>query len=331
VIQRLPVRIRGKLVDIKGTDLVGHNGKADPQKIQILFDRLNLTLPVDIEASEFFSLHQKQLNKISAAVDVDSINWGLFLEVLGDLVDGKTPDWSKWNQLEHYQAATQPIIEERTLTKTDTERGWTKENYFASYYQNLKDKGMDYEKLVNDFVNKNQYGMGLAEAHAIFGYTTVLFYKKLNELMRGGDTGKTDMLRALLESALSRLPLQKAPQYRGIDVPIKELGTFLLTYTKGALITDAQFQSAAQYKVQPFWGRANVRMEIRPANARDISELAFGTHFIAILTQNKSPNDSQETLFPPGKFLVEAVEESEENLPGKDPRKVYSILLKQVG
>ncbi|HLO89427.1 MAG TPA: hypothetical protein VK203_31070 [Nostocaceae cyanobacterium] len=242
--------------------------------------------------------------------------------------------------MERYQNAVQPVIDERDDIQTDDSKD--KSTYFQWYSQNLKDKGMDYEKLINDFVQNNSYGMGLAEAHAIFGYTTILFYKKLNELLRKGvSEDKTALLKALLESALNKLPLSQETQYRGMNIePGAELDAFLNKYKVDAIITDNQFNSAAKYQVQPFWDNANIRFTIHPIKARNITELAFGTHFIEILTKGKKKNDTHESLFlPNAKFLVKSVdtENKERTKTDKQTKQVttqnvtiYNIILEQI-
>jgi hypothetical protein len=335
-IQRLPVKINGQLIDVKKTNL------ANDENVEALFNRLGLTIPDNVKQDQNSTLSdkQKQLNKLAAAVDTNSINKDVFLNVISQLIDGKEPDWTAWDELEKYQHAVQPVIDERDDIKADSKKD--KSTYFQWYSQNLKDKGMDYEKLINDFVKNNSYGMGLAEAHAIFGYTTILFYTKLNELLRKGiKEDKTALLKALLENALNKLPISQETQYRGMNIESgAELNAFLNKYKVNTVITDNQFNSAAKDKIQPFWNNANIRFTINLSKARNISEIAFGTHFIEILSEGKKKNDTHESLFlPNAKFLVKSInpeneERSETNKQTKQVTTknvtVYNIVLEQI-
>lgn len=185
-------------------------------------------------------------------------------------------------------------------------------------------------------------GSGLAEAHAIFGYTSILFYKKLNELLRSGDHDKTTLLKSLLERALAKLPLDQAIQYRAIDVSDEKLVAFLESYKLNSVVSYVDFLSAAQHRVQPFWEGSNIRFTLKPATARNITELAFGTHFIEIQSKGTRRNDGHESLFPPGaRFLVESVEQREEakktgpgstedGLKAATMRTIYYITLNEI-
>jgi hypothetical protein len=328
------VKINDQLVDVKKDHL------SNNQNIENLFNRLGLTIPEKVQQDKTLNDTQKRLNKLAAAVGINSINRDVFLQVISALIDGIKPNWTTWDELEQYQNKVQPIIDERDDIIENQDKD--KSTYFQWYSQNLKNKGMDYEELVNNFVKNNAYGMGLAEAHAIFGYTTVLFYKKLNELTRKGiKPEKTQLLTALLQGALAKLPISSETQYRGMNIaPGPALDSFLKPYKKGAVVTDNQFNSAAKYPVQPFWGNANIRFTIQASKARNITELAFGTHFIEIISNGKTKNDTHESLFlPNSKFVVEDVISSSEKRTEKNKNTnvettnvvtVYNITLKQV-
>ncbi|HLO88403.1 MAG TPA: hypothetical protein VK203_25825 [Nostocaceae cyanobacterium] len=84
-IQRLPVKINGQSIDVKKTNL------ANDENIEALFNRLGLTIPDGVTQEQNNPLNdkQKQLNKLAAAVDINSINKDVFLNVLSALIDGK--------------------------------------------------------------------------------------------------------------------------------------------------------------------------------------------------------------------------------------------------
>jgi hypothetical protein len=98
-IQRLAIRIQGKDQHVYQDELVGGSGvPVDPGRVTALFSRLGLTLPASLASSTFLTETQKQLNKLSLAIDIESPNRDTVLEVLSDLFDGKAPNWTKWNQ-----------------------------------------------------------------------------------------------------------------------------------------------------------------------------------------------------------------------------------------
>jgi hypothetical protein len=191
--------------------------------------------------------------------------------------------------------------------------------------------------------------MGEAEAQAIFGYTTVLFYQKLNELLRDGvKLEKTALLTALLNRSLGKLPPARKSREgtirRGVNIREDKLEEFLEKHKVGKQVSYKEFTSAASYEIEPFWSNANVRITIIPkesdSKGRDITELAFGTHFIEILSEGKKKNDTDEALFmTDSRFqVVERIEDIERRTT-KDSKSdaemtreitVYNITLQEI-
>ncbi len=158
-------------------------------------------------------------------------------------------------------------------------------------YTDYADRGI--VKYINDFAKNNPYGITSAEAHAIYGYTTQLFYKKLNTAMGKGTTHKGGELIFLLESGLSKLPNANKTQYMGMDArrssPLKDKEV-------GDVISFKPFQSAGNSPTEPFWEKAYIQATIVNSQAKDISDLAlFVQH--ADKLKPPFPKTNQESLF----------------------------------
>lgn len=85
-IQRLQTRIGGKTHEIAKADL------RDEAALEALFDRLALAIPAGLPQSHF-----TRVNKLSAAIEMTSPNWKIFMDVLGAINDGKAPNWELWD------------------------------------------------------------------------------------------------------------------------------------------------------------------------------------------------------------------------------------------
>ncbi|PID86444.1 hypothetical protein CSB08_00475 [Candidatus Gracilibacteria bacterium] len=90
-------------------------------------------------------------------------------------------------------------------------------------YKYWEKKGIDYNKLITDYVKNNEYGITVEEAHAIYGYTNGIFIDKLNNALRKAKTPeelqaiKDKPLVKYLISGLSKMPYANNRQFRGDD------------------------------------------------------------------------------------------------------------------
>ncbi len=172
------------------------------------------------------------------------------------------------------------------------------------FYSQMDNLGIDYKKLVNGAINK--YGMTPDEAHAVFGYTTKLFYRDLNHTLANGGTPEALELASLIKSGLNKMPSIGVKQYRGIrlegDAAIK---AFDSQFKLGNMV-ESNFWSTAPNANDAYAGTRNLLIETN--SARDISELAFGVNFHQKVGK---PVYSSETIIPPGvKFKVMGVDQN---------------------
>lgn len=140
------------------------------------------------------------------------------------------------------------------------------ENMYASF----ADAGII--KYIEDFAANNPYGITLSEAHAIYGYTTNLFYEKLNIAMGIGAAKSGSDLIALIESGLKKLPNAKSTQFMGMD---KLRASPIEGKTLGDVVTFKPFQSASNPPTKEFWDNAFMKATVINSQAKDISALVF--------------------------------------------------------
>ncbi len=192
------------------------------------------------------------------------------------------------------------------------------------HYSRLANSNIDVATFIDDFLANNPHGLNALDAHVIFGYTTNLFYDKLNHSLRNSvNLAQTTRIKNLINDALHKLPPISGTHYRGINLTNQTvLQDFLRKHTPGKRVTYDDFVSAADNK-QKWWYRSNIRITIEPQNARDISDLAFGVNFQDRV--GKGPNYPQESLFAAGTtFDVSGTEPRTEN-----GQIIYYILLQQ--
>ena len=200
--------------------------------------------------------------------------------------------------------------------------GISRREMFDSYSENYR-KGVDFETFINDYVASNPHGVNRLDAHTIFGYTTKLFYKRLNIFLREGkNVDQTAAIKKLINNALQKMPTISGTHFRGIELSGEMLEDFIRQHSSGDPVLYGDFISAANNK-QRWWEDYNVRIRIEPKNARDISDLAFGVNF-----QDKvglGPNYPQESLImSESEFDVDDIISEVE-----DGQTVYNIWLTQ--
>lgn len=152
------------------------------------------------------------------------------------------------------------------------------------------------------------------EAHALFGYTTKLFYKTINSKLWNGSWEDLKITQ-ILTSAVSKMPKAAPTQFRWdnflLDDLLKQQGVLddfktgkeipqeTLDQLIWKKITTKGFSSSGDFTTEPFWSeqRTKYQLEIRDSEAHDITGLSFFPNFgHEINWWLKTP---QESLFLP--------------------------------
>ncbi|MCD4487420.1 hypothetical protein LQR31_23390 [Chromobacterium vaccinii] len=173
-----------------------------------------------------------------------------------------------------------------------------------AFYSGMENVGVNYQELVGNAMSK--YGMTPDEAHAVFGYTTKLFYRDLNKALGVGGSADASALSGLINNGLDKMPKAASVQYRGWRLEDSaQLGRFDEGYRLGKTVT-SNFWSTAPSPADAYLATRNA--VIYTNSARDISDLAFGVHFHNLIGK---PVYSSETIIPPGvKFTVTGIDSS---------------------
>jgi hypothetical protein len=204
--------------------------------------------------------------------------------------------------------------------------GISRDTIFERYFNNLQD-GANFQDLISDFVLNNPQGLNFQDAHAIYGYTTNVFYRALNSLLRdAGKTPEAGPITDMINAALAKLPPLEGTQYRGIrELEGDALTNFLTKHQEGNVVTYDDFISAGNSQANAYWDQSKIRVTIENAtDSRDITDLAFGVHFHE--TIGKGANYAQETIFMSGtQFIVKSIEPQVVN-----GRTVYNLVLEQI-
>jgi hypothetical protein len=164
------------------------------------------------------------------------------------------------------------------------------------FYSDMEATGVNCQKLIGDAVAK--YGLTPDEAHAVFGYTTKLFYRDLNNSLEAGGNPDAVALSDLINSGLDKMPESGTTQYRGwrLGTPADE-AAFDAKFALGNNVTSGGYWSTGPSEADAYVADRNVVMTTEPGTAREISDLAFGVNFHALIGK---PVYSTETIVPPG-------------------------------
>ena len=167
----------------------------------------------------------------------------------------------------------------------------------------MNDQGATYQDLIGKAVDK--HGLTPDEAHGIFGYTTNLFYRDLNETLLAGGSPEAEGLSSIIQSGLDKMPNSSPTQYRGWRLGDTDaVAEFDARFAEGKTV-ESNFWSTAPSEGDAYVGDRNV--VIYTDKAKDISDLAFGVHYHGLIGK---PVYSSETVIPPGvKFEVVGVDE----------------------
>ena len=162
-------------------------------------------------------------------------------------------------------------------------------------YGNLRTIGADYESLIGGAVDK--YGLSVDQAHSVFGYTTNIFYRNLNETLNNGGSTSANALASLLDSGLELMP-SAAPglQFRGLRLNSDErIAAFDADFKVGNTVETKSFWSTGPSPDNSYSGAR--QLVIDTEDAKDISDLAFGVHFHNLVGK---PSYTSETIIAPG-------------------------------
>lgn len=172
----------------------------------------------------------------------------------------------------------------------------------VSFYAEMEAIGVDYKPLIQNAMDK--HGLTLDEAHAVFGYTTKLFYRDLNQSLLAGGNDSATALSKLVSSGIEKMPDSGNTQFRGwrLETAVQQ-DKFDTDFAIGNSVT-SNFWSTAPTETDAYAADRNVI--INTDQAKDISELAFGVHFHDKVGKTRY---SSETIIPPGnKFTVTSID-----------------------
>ena len=160
------------------------------------------------------------------------------------------------------------------------------------FYDRDARNGVDYQRLIDSAMTK--HGLTADEAHAVYGYTTKLFYRDLNEALRTGGNPSANALADLVRSGMEKMPASGPVQYRGWRLTPDRIADFDVEFAPGQVVA-SNFWSSSPLKDSSYNAERNA--VIQTDQARNISDLAFGVHFHGLVGK---PTYESETLIPPG-------------------------------
>lgn len=216
----------------------------------------------------------------------------------GKLKDSKAGKWAKdkWDKLKKdpnaSRKAGEAVTKEFVKSKlpqsfVDSLKSFGKTedeiiDYFVKYHNERS--GKRFFDDIDEFLAKNKkLKLTDAEATGLWGYTTHLFYKDLNNWLRAGkNADKTKDIEKLVNQGLGKMPKYAAPQvFRGITIDPTNLADFLETYKKGKANTWNDFTSCGGSRDASFGGRpdVNVIFEILHKDGKEISDVADGIKY----------------------------------------------------
>jgi len=157
--------------------------------------------------------------------------------------------------------------------------------------------GVNYKELIGNAVQK--HSLTPDETHAIYGYTTKLFYRDLNKALESGGGADAKALSALIRSGLSTMPPSSTTQFRGWRLEADKLAAFDKQFSRGSVVKSEGFWSSAPNEGDAYLREAarSAVIVVRPGVARDISDLSFGVNYHGIIGK---PYFSSESILPPG-------------------------------
>ena len=156
-------------------------------------------------------------------------------------------------------------------------------------------------KYIEDFAKNNPYGISLSEAHAIYGYTTDLFYSSMNKSIGTGVSHNGGALIEILQEGLSKLPNSNSVQYMGMG---SSRSAPLDGRVVGDMVTFKPFQSAGDDITPGFWEDAHRRVTVVGSNAKDVSELSLFVQHADIVNPNFKRTPQESVFLPNSRFEI---------------------------
>ena len=177
--------------------------------------------------------------------------------------------------------------------------------HFEDKYISDEMKGVDYKNLIQSFVDNNEYGLDLKDAHLIMGYTTNFFQKDLNWPLVMGEmisTAKVNLINDI-NDALLKLPPDPGKYIRGLGAVGSEYNE---KYSYGNRVFEMHFSSISKELAENY-PRNNI-MIFHSNSARDISDLAMDVQFADKIGQ--TPTKSEHVIPANSRFEITNVEEN---------------------
>jgi hypothetical protein len=194
-----------------------------------------------------------------------------------------------------------PIPEQYQIILQDWRYGvnsWTIEGYYANL---VIKQPYDYERALINEVRTTTRDLTLLDAHMIFGYTTMFFYKNLNLWLRTGtNADKTNGVRQALNQALDKMAIAPAntDYFRGVAIADADLSAFLTEHKVGATVIYKEFISCANNLGDSFTAnpKTNVKITLRTkvnSKIRTIFDLAYGKFKFGVKDEALIKSDSK--------------------------------------
>ncbi len=120
------------------------------------------------------------------------------------------------------------------------------------------------------------------DVNSLWGYTTHLFYGRINSWLRVGEfPTKTEAMSKLLDNAIKKLSKHNGTAFRAIELRGDALKGFLAKHQKGKKVTYNEFTSAGSTKEAAFFDKSekNIKLIMEVKDAPDISPFADGIKF----------------------------------------------------
>uniref|UniRef100_UPI00232F3708 hypothetical protein n=1 Tax=Aquimarina algiphila TaxID=2047982 RepID=UPI00232F3708 len=159
---------------------------------------------------------------------------------------------------------------------------FTEDKILERFVKYHNDNDFRFFNEISDLMKKYPQ-LNKTDVNLLWGYTTNIFYKKMNGWLRWGENiSKTTEIKNLFNNTLSKLQNFKGTNvFRGIEIDSKGLTDFLNSYKKGAKPIWEDFTSAGSSKSASFADRpeVNVLFDIKHLDAKDISDFADGIKF----------------------------------------------------
>jgi len=220
------------------------------------------------------------------------------------------------------------LLDIEKLTKNTAFPDFDLGDFIASI--NAKIKGKSKHNRINDYLNSFNYlkpdidRLSKSEAYAVILYSSKYFYQGLNHYLRNGQRQLVDGYANLLDKALRKLPIKKAPvMYRGLKFDLsnpvdkQNMEKFIAQVqkaekTKDKKITFGEFLSVSSKEGSSFSGLSQVKIQIFPAKGKTMTQGARDIDGLSVTKYGHSDPNYTESLYPTGSnFIVKSLEKKD--------------------